>query len=52
MKMTKIEIVTRASKLEELKDVLNSIGVLGMTVSQIFRSGFGRAVVAVGIWGA
>ena len=39
MKMTKIEIVTRASKLEELKDVLNSIGVLGMTVSQIFGCG-------------
>ena len=39
MKMTKIEIVTRASKLEELKDALNSIGVLGMTVSQIFGCG-------------
>lgn len=39
MKMTKIEIITRASKLEELKEALNSIGVLGMTVSQIFGCG-------------
>lgn len=39
MKMTKIEIITRASKLEELKEALNAIGVLGMTVSQIFGCG-------------
>ncbi len=39
MKMTKIEIITRASKLEELKEALNSIGVLGMTVSQVFGCG-------------
>ena len=37
--MTKIEIITRASKLEELKEALNAIGVLGMTVSQVFGCG-------------
>ena len=38
-KITKIDIVTRPSKLEELKDALNSIGVLGMTVSQVLGCG-------------
>ena len=38
-KLTKIEIVTRPSKLEELKDALNAIGVLGMTVSQVYGCG-------------
>lgn len=39
MKITKVEIITRASKLEELKQALNDIGVLGMTVSQVFGCG-------------
>jgi len=39
MKMTKIEIITRPSKLEELKEALNEIGVLGMTVSQVYGCG-------------
>ena len=38
-KMTKIEIITRANKLEELKSALNSIGVEGMTVSQVYGCG-------------
>ena len=38
-KITKIDIVTRPSKLEELKDALNEIGVLGMTVSQVLGCG-------------
>lgn len=38
-KITKIEIVTRPSKLEDLKNALNEIGVLGMTVSQVFGCG-------------
>ena len=38
-KLTKIEIITRSSKLEELKDALNEIGVLGMTVSQVYGCG-------------
>ena len=37
MKMTKIEIITRSNKLDELMEALNDIGVLGMTVSQVFR---------------
>ena len=31
MKITKVEIITRASKLEELKQALNDIGVLGLS---------------------
>ncbi len=38
-KITKIEIITRPSKLDELKDALNDIGVLGMTVSQVYGCG-------------
>ena len=38
-KITKIEIITRPSKLDELKDALNNIGVLGMTVSQVCGCG-------------
>jgi len=38
-KITKIEIITRPGKLEELKEALNSIGVQGMTVSQVYGSG-------------
>ncbi len=42
MKITKIEIITRANKLDELKEALNEIGVLGMTVSQVYGSGLQR----------
>ena len=42
MKITKVEIITRASKLEELKQALNDIGVLGMTVSQVFGCGLSK----------
>lgn len=38
-KLTKIEIITRPSKLEELKEALNAIGVAGMTVTQVFGCG-------------
>ena len=38
-KMTKIEIITRTNKLEELKTALNSIGVEGMSVSQVYGCG-------------
>ena len=41
-KITKIDIITRPSKLEELKDALNAIGVLGMTVSQVYVCGLQR----------
>ncbi len=39
LKMTKIDIITRPGKLEELKEALNAIGVTGMTVSQVFGCG-------------
>ena len=42
MKITKIDIITRPSKLEDLKDALNEIGVLGMTVSQVYGCGLQR----------
>ena len=38
-KLTKIDIITRPSKLEDLKDALNKIGVMGMTVSQVYGCG-------------
>ncbi len=38
-KITKIEIITRPSKLDELKDALAEIGVTGMTVSQVYGCG-------------
>ena len=38
-KITKIEIITRPAKLEDLKEALNNIGVLGMTVSQVYGCG-------------
>lgn len=37
--LTKIEIVTRESKFEELKSALNAIGVTGMTVSHVTGCG-------------
>ena len=39
MKMTKIELITRSNKLDDLMGALNDIGVLGMTVSQVFGCG-------------
>lgn len=37
--ITKIDIITRPGKLEELKESLANIGVTGMTVSQVFGCG-------------
>ena len=39
MVMTKIDIITRSNKLDELMNALNDIEVLGMTVSQVFGCG-------------
>ncbi len=41
-KITKIDIITRSSKLEDLKEALNKIGVRGMTVSQVYGCGTQR----------
>ncbi|MGZ6123672.1 MAG: P-II family nitrogen regulator [Myxococcales bacterium] len=38
--MKKIEAIVRPSRLDEVKDALNSVGVSGMTVSEV--KGFGR----------
>ena len=38
-KITKIDIITRPGKLEELIEALANIGVTGMTVSQVFGCG-------------
>lgn len=38
-KITKIDIITRQSKFEELKEALNQIGITGMTVSQVLGCG-------------
>lgn len=38
-KIMKVDIVTRPHMLEALKDALNSIGVMGMTVSQVYGCG-------------
>ncbi len=37
--ITKIEIITRPEKLEELKAAMNAIKVTGMTVSQVYGCG-------------
>lgn len=38
-KITKIEIITRPEKLEELKTAMNAIDVTGMTVTQVYGYG-------------
>ena len=39
MALTKIEIITRPDKLEDLKEALNRIGVAGITVRQVYGCG-------------
>lgn len=46
-KMTKIDIIARPEKLEDLKLALNSIGVQGMTVSQVFGCGLQKGHIEV-----
>jgi len=43
-KMTKIDIITRPSKFEELKEALNEIGITGMTVTQVLGCGMQKGV--------
>lgn len=38
-KITKVDIITRTSKFEELKEALNKIGITGMTVTQVLGCG-------------
>ena len=37
--MTKIDIITRPAKFEDLKEALNEIGINGMTVTQVLGCG-------------
>ena len=41
-KITKIEVMTRPEKLEELKEALNAVKVTGMTVGNVFGCGLSK----------
>ncbi|MBP2630124.1 MAG: glnB 3 [Firmicutes bacterium] len=41
-KITKVDIVTRPEKLEDLKEAMNAIGVTGMTVSHVYGCGLSK----------
>ncbi len=43
-KMTKIDIITRPSKFEDLKEALNEIGITGMTVTQVLGCGIQKGI--------
>ncbi|QEK12919.1 P-II family nitrogen regulator [Crassaminicella thermophila] len=43
-KITKIEIITRPRKFEELKEALNNIGVMGMTVTHVLGCGIQKGM--------
>lgn len=38
-KITKVSIITKQSRFEDLKDALNTIGVMGLTVTQVLGCG-------------
>lgn len=40
--ITKVDIITRPEKLEELKEAMNAIGVQGMTVTQVYGCGLSK----------
>ena len=40
--ITKIEIITRPEKLDELKNAMNEINVAGMTVTQVYGCGLSK----------
>jgi Nitrogen regulatory protein PII len=46
-KITKIEIITRPEKLEELKEAMNAIRVTGMTVSQVYGCGLSKGYTEI-----
>lgn len=45
--MKKIEAIVRPHKLDEVKEALNSMGVHGMTVTQVFGCGKQRGLTRV-----
>jgi Amt family ammonium transporter len=42
LKMTKIAIITRESKFDELKNALSDVGITGLTVTQVLGAGYQR----------
>ncbi len=44
VKMTKIDIITRQGKFEDLKEALGKIGITGMTVSQVLGCGMQKGL--------
>ncbi|MCY6354618.1 P-II family nitrogen regulator [Clostridium sp. ZS2-4] len=42
--MTKIDIIARNTKFEDLKEALNKIGITGMTVTQVLGCGTQKGV--------
>ncbi|MEN6568162.1 MAG: P-II family nitrogen regulator [Veillonellales bacterium] len=40
--LTKIEIITRPEKLDELKEALNKINVAGMTITNVYGCGLSK----------
>ncbi|MDR2401669.1 MAG: P-II family nitrogen regulator [Deferribacteraceae bacterium] len=40
--MTKIAIITRESKFDELKNALSDVGITGLTVTQVLGAGYQR----------
>ena len=42
-KMSKVVVVTKQSKFEDLKQALNKIGVTGLTVTQVLGCGVQKA---------
>ncbi len=43
-KITKIDIIARTNKFEDLKEALNKIGITGMTVTQVLGCGTQKGV--------
>ncbi len=43
-KLTKVEIITRPAKFEDLKEALNEIGITGMTVTQVLGCGMQKGI--------
>ena len=44
-RMKRVDIIARSEKLEDLKEALNSIGVQGMTVTQVYGCGLQKGHV-------
>lgn len=43
-KLTKVDIITRPAKFEDLKEALNEIGITGMTVTQVLGCGMQKGL--------